>query len=151
MKTRKLWAALALTVAATGVAPASPAHAADGLDSVRVYYPSDLGNGGHVLTRLDFVSRTEVVYRSFTVRDVCPGDSLPVRGRVEWRYTDGSIGYGAWRNVTSGCSSSGTSFGDIRVSRTKAIASARVTVCVYTASGGNRGCATSTGRDNQFS
>lgn len=128
----------------------APAQATDGLDSVRVYYPADAGNGGDVRARIDFVSRTEVIFRDFAVRDVCPGDGLPVRARVEWFYSDGTLGAGAWRAVTSGCSRESTSFGDIRVSRTRAVTKVRVTVCVYTTSAGNRACANSTGRDNQY-
>ncbi|HET6298223.1 MAG TPA: hypothetical protein VFG33_32905 [Kribbella sp.] len=96
------------------------------------------------------VSRTVVVWRDFTVQDVCPGDGLPVRARPEWIYADGTRGYGAWRADNNGCGQDGTNFGDIRFSAAKAVARALMTVCVYSQSEGNLRCRTSIGQDNQY-
>lgn len=149
MKTRILGAAVGIAAVLGSLLVASPAQASDGPDWVRVYYSADL-NGGEAQATVDFVSRTVVVWRDFTVQDTCPGDGLPVRARPEWTYADGTRGVGAWRADTNGCGQDGTNFGDIRISRSKAVARVAMTVCVYSQSEGNLRCATSQGRDNQY-
>jgi hypothetical protein len=151
VKTRILGAAVGIVAVVGGSLVASPAQATDGFDSARVYYKGDSGSGGYVRADIDFLSRTEVVYRDFTVRDVCPGDGLPVRAQISWRNADGTFAdIGSWKADNNGCGPNGTNFGDIRISRPKALAKATLTVCVYDQSIGNLRCATSGGRDNPY-
>ncbi|MGP4096641.1 hypothetical protein [Nonomuraea sp. KM90] len=132
MKTRILGAALGIA-ALSGLLVASPAQAADGVSSARVDpFESAEGRdygGGSVRATVDFVSRTKVVFRNFTVRDLCPGDNLPIEGRVWWEHTDGTYGYGAWKSDTNGCGDDGTNFGNITRTGTKSISRVYVQVC----------------------
>ncbi|TMR87906.1 hypothetical protein [Nonomuraea basaltis] len=132
MKTRILAAVMA-TAALSGLLVASPAQARDGVSSARVDpFESAAGRdygGGSVRATVDSVSRTKVVFRNFTVRDICPGDNLPIKGRVWWEHTDGTHGYGAWRSDTNGCGDDGTNFGNITRTGTKSISSVYVQVC----------------------
>ncbi|MEU8356348.1 hypothetical protein AB0C27_10095 [Nonomuraea sp. NPDC048882] len=147
MKTRMLAAALAIA-ALSGLLVASPAQAADGVSSIRID-PSRGDGGASVRTTVDFVSRTKVVFRNTTVRDLCPGDNMPVRARIIWRYTDGTNGYGAWKSDTNGCGDDGTNFGtSIRTGR-KSIQRIFLEVSFVTRSG-QRLNAYSQSRYNQY-
>ncbi|WP_327108041.1 hypothetical protein [Nonomuraea glycinis] len=129
MKTRILGAVLA-TAALSGLLVASPAQAKDGVSTARVDPKGDMG-GGSVRATVDFVSRTKVVYRNFTVRDLCPGDNLPVRARVYWKHTDGTTGHSAWKSDTNGCGDNGTNFGNITRTGSKSISRVYLEVSVY--------------------
>ncbi|MCG5213431.1 Tim44 domain-containing protein [Streptosporangium soli] len=111
MKTRILGAVMGIAVL-SGLLVASPAQARDGVASASVPPYRDLG-GGSVRATVDFTSRTRVVVRNFTVRDICPGDNAPVRARFVWVYTDSTDGSSAWRSDTNGCGSHGTNFGNL--------------------------------------
>ncbi|MFB6718506.1 hypothetical protein ACFCV3_00010 [Kribbella sp. NPDC056345] len=151
MKKRIMGAAVGLAAVLVGSLTAIPAHA-DGFDSARVYYKGDSGSGGYVSATLDFRSKTDVVVKNFTVRDVCPGDGHPVRAQVYWRYPDG--GYGdmgkTWKADDNGCGSNGTNFGDFRISRSKGMPRVFVMVCTYTKDHGNLRCASGAGRANDY-
>nr|WP_238355810.1 hypothetical protein [Kribbella sandramycini] len=120
------------------------------MELARLYYPAGEVKGGEARATVDFRSRKSVVFRDFKVRDVCPGDDLPVRGRVEWVHADGTRGVGSWKADTNGCGVDGTNFGDIRRTDTKVIVEVMLTVCVYRQSGGNIRCHTSGGRANPY-
>jgi hypothetical protein len=132
LKTRILGTVLA-TAALSGLLVASPAQARDGVSSARVNpFESASGrdySGGTARATVDFTSRTRVVFRNFTVRDLCPGDNLPIKGRVFWTHTDGTRGNGSWKSDTNGCGDDGTNFGTITRTGTKAISSVYVQVC----------------------
>ncbi|MEV0309327.1 hypothetical protein [Nonomuraea fuscirosea] len=55
------------------------------------------------------------------MRDICPGDNLPVRARVAWRHTDGANGHNAWKWDRNGCGDNGTGFGNITRTGSKSI------------------------------
>jgi hypothetical protein len=111
LKTRMLGAALGIAVL-SGLLVASPAQARDGAASASVPPYRDNG-GGSVRATVDFTSRTRVVVRNFTVRDICPGDNTPVRARFIWVRTDRTDGTSAWRSDTNGCGTHGTNFGNL--------------------------------------
>ncbi|MFI7452388.1 hypothetical protein ACIBQX_33175 [Nonomuraea sp. NPDC049714] len=146
MKTRILGAALGIAVL-SGLLVASPAQATDGVSSARVDYGSGAGS---VRATVDFVSRTKVVFRDFTVRDICPGDNLPVKARFMWTHTDGTGGTAAWKADTNGCGGDGTNFGDFIRTGSKSISRINLEVCVYNRSNGELSCAYSGPRDNQY-
>ncbi|GGP02809.1 hypothetical protein LDL08_12655 [Nonomuraea glycinis] len=146
MKTRILGAALGIAVL-SGLLVASPAQARDGVSSARI--DTARYGGGSVRATVDFVNRRKVVFRNFTVRDLCPGDNLPVRARAWWRHTDGTNGYGAWKSDTNGCGDDGTNFGNITRRSTKPIAMVWVEVSVYIRPG-ERTTKISKTRDNQY-
>ncbi|MFI7455766.1 hypothetical protein ACIBQX_50500 [Nonomuraea sp. NPDC049714] len=86
-------------------------------------------SGGTVRATVDFRNRTKVIFRNFTVRDLCPGDNFPTKGRIWWKHTDGTTGYGAWGWDRNGCGDDGTNFGNLTRTGTKAISSVYVQVC----------------------
>jgi hypothetical protein len=147
LKTRILGAALAIA-ALSGLLVASPAQARDGVSSARVENP-DRAGAGYVRTTVDFTSRTRVVFRNFTVRDICPADNHGVWAQVQWTHTDGTTGRGAWKKDTS-CGSHGTNFGNILRTGTKSISKVLVTVCITKRSGSHLACAYSLSRYNQY-
>ncbi|MFB4276134.1 hypothetical protein ACBJ59_12640 [Nonomuraea sp. MTCD27] len=134
--------------ALSGLLVASPAQAADGVSSARVENP-DRAGAGYVRTTVDFVSRTRVVFRNFTVRDICPADNHGVRAQMEWTHTDLTTGYSAWKVDTS-CGSHGTNFGNFVRTGPKPIRVVRVRVCIYKRSGQHLACDYSLSRDNQY-
>lgn len=135
----------------SGLLVASPAQATDGPDSVRVYYPGTSGSGGYASADIDFLSRTEALYRNFTVRDVCPGDGRPVRAQMSVVDANGiRRNLGPLKADTNGCGPNGTNFGTIRISDVRGVSRAGLRVCVYTESAGTLRCATSVGRDNPY-
>jgi hypothetical protein len=148
LKTRILGAALGIAVL-SGLLVASPAQARDGVSSARVgrlVGPDQDYSGGSVRATVDFVSRTRVVFRNFTVRDLCPGDNHPTKGRVWWKHTDGTYGYGAWKWDRNGCGDDGTNFGNLLRTGTKSISRVYVQVC----SGPEDWCDHSAARFNQY-
>ena len=150
MKIRVLRTMVGLAAVLGSLLIASPAQAADGPDSARVYYPG-ISSGGIVSANLDFVSRTEVVYRNFTVRDVCPGDGRPVRAYIRLWDTSGVYRYSSTAKAdTNGCGPDGTNFGTLTARASFAVGRAGLTVCVYTESAGNLRCVYSDGRDNPY-
>ncbi|WP_432947039.1 hypothetical protein ACQPXM_09860 [Kribbella sp. CA-253562] len=149
MTRRVLGAVVGIAVLLGGLLVATPAQAVDGLEFVYVGEQWDEPEG-RAEAHIDFRSRTSVVFRDFTVRDVCPGDGLPVRARAGWTYTDGSPGVSSWKADTNGCGPNGTNFGDISHTGSRVVARAWITVCVYRQSGGNVRCETSYGLDNQY-
>ncbi|MCG5219967.1 hypothetical protein [Streptosporangium sp. KLBMP 9127] len=132
MKTRILGAVMGIA-ALSGLLVASPAQARDGVSSAHVKpFTSGAGRdygGGSVRATVDFVSRTKVAFRNFTVRDICPGDNLPIKARVYWYHTDGTDGYSAWRSDTNGCGDDGTNFGNFTRRGSKSISTVFVQVC----------------------
>ncbi|GAA1637549.1 hypothetical protein GCM10009733_038300 [Nonomuraea maheshkhaliensis] len=146
MKTRTLGAALAIAML-SGLLVASPAQARDGVTSGRTQRPS--GGNGYARATVDFVSRTKVVFRNFTVRDLCPGDNLPVKARIVWKYTTGSWHTGAWRKDTNGCADKGTNFGNVTLSRSRAISAVTLELCVYNKNSDFH-CVNTTTRYNQY-
>ncbi|MET8006559.1 hypothetical protein [Nonomuraea glycinis] len=132
MKTRILGAVLGIAVL-SGLLVASPAQARDGVSSARVNpFGSAEGrrySGGTARATVDFRNRTKVIFRNFTVRDLCPGDNFPIKGRVIWTHTDGTTGSGAWKWDRNGCGDDGTNFGNLTRTGTKAISSIYVQVC----------------------
>jgi hypothetical protein len=115
-----------------------------------VYYPGTSGSGGYVRADIDFTSRTRVVYRNFTVRDVCPGDGRPVQAQLSVVGTDGvRRNLGEWLEDTNGCGPDGTNFGTVTLSAGFNVARAGLRVCVYSSTGNLR-CANSAGRDNPY-
>ncbi|MEV0622323.1 hypothetical protein AB0I81_54030 [Nonomuraea sp. NPDC050404] len=147
MKTRILGAVLGIA-ALSGLLVPSPAQASDGVSSARANYTD--GGAGSVRTTVDFVNRKKVVFRNFTVRDICPGDNFPVKARIFWTHTDGTSGYSAWKSDTNGCGDNGTNFGNITRTGTKPISKVSLEVCIYTRSGGILSFAFSAPRDNQY-
>ncbi|MFB4282326.1 hypothetical protein ACBJ59_44020 [Nonomuraea sp. MTCD27] len=138
MKTRMLGAALAIA-ALSGLLVASPAQARDGVSSARVRVDTGIpGGGALVTTTVDFVNRRKVIFRNFTVRDLCPGDNRPVQARAWWHYTDGTTGKSAVRTDSNGCGDDGTNFGNITPPSTKGISSVYLEVWLYTGSGTKR-------------
>ncbi|MEV5895662.1 hypothetical protein [Nonomuraea fuscirosea] len=133
MKTRILGAALGIA-ALSGLLVASPAQAFDGAASARVK-PSGRDGGGSVRASVHFVNPKKVVFRNFTVRDICPGDNLPVRARVAWKHTDGTNGHGVWKWDRNGCGDHGTNFGNITRTGSKSISRVYLEVQVKTRSG----------------
>jgi hypothetical protein len=127
LKTRILGAALAIA-ALSGLLVASPAQARDGVSSVRID-PSGGYGGGSVRATVDFRNRTKVTFRNFTVRDICPGDNVPVRARLHWIHTDRTDGAGAWKWDRNGCGDDGTNFGTFTRTGTKSISKIRLEVC----------------------
>ncbi|MEV5496140.1 hypothetical protein AB0M50_12170 [Nonomuraea fuscirosea] len=149
MKTRMLGAALGIAVL-SGLLVASPAQAKDGVSSARVD-PFRGHGGGSVRATVDFVSRTKVRFRNFTVRDICPGDNLPVRARVHWKHTDGTNGRSAWKSDTNGCGDDGTNFGTITRTGSKSISRVYLEVSVLDPGGiSQRVYKLSTSRYNQY-
>jgi len=149
MKVRILAAVVGIAAVLTGSLAASPALATDGPDSVRVYYPGFSGSGGQASATIDFISRTEVIYRNFTVRDLCPEDGRPVRAQAVTVDANGfGRNLGPMKAVVNGCGPNGTNFGTIRVIDANGVAKAHLRVCVYADASGNLRCATSEGRDN---
>lgn len=146
MKMRVLKTAAGLAAALGGLLIATPAQATDGAVSARVYTEGSSGSGGVASADVDFLSRTGTVFWDFTVRDVCPGDNLPVRAYIKFVGTNGSVGERLIGADTNGCGSDGTNFGNIRVSGSSDVARAGVKICVYNSSGNQR-CAESL-RDN---
>lgn len=128
MKTRILGAALGIA-ALSGLLVPSPAQAKDGVSTARVN-PAGAHGGGSVRATVDFVNRKKVVFRNFTVRDICPGDNLPVRARIWWKHTDGTTGYSAWKWDRNGCSDKGTNFGNVTRSGSKSISKVYLQVAV---------------------
>ncbi|MFC0627708.1 hypothetical protein [Kribbella deserti] len=131
MKTRVLKAAVGAAAVLGGLMVATPAQATDGPVAAQVYYPGTSGSGGVAKASLDFTSRTRVVYNNLTVRDVCPGDNLPVRAYVEVVFTNGAIRRVNMGSDTNGCGSDGTNLGDYIATGSSSIAKAGVRVCVY--------------------
>jgi hypothetical protein len=148
LKTRILGAALGIA-ALSGLLVASPAQARDGVSSARVVHPHSPG-AAYGRAAVDFVSRTKVVFRNFTVRDICPGDNRPVRARLAWRHTDGTTGRGAWKKDTNGCGDDGTNFGNFNRTGSKSISKVFLEVCLYRASGQILVCGNSPDRYNQY-
>ncbi|WP_432943669.1 hypothetical protein ACQPXM_00805 [Kribbella sp. CA-253562] len=107
-------------------------------------------HAGSVRTTVDFTSATRVVFKDFTVRDICPGDNLPVRGRASWVLTDGTTGASSWKVDSNGCGGDGTNFGDIVYSGGKRVASVIVMVCILRTNGTTLACNGSAYRDNQY-
>ncbi len=149
MKTRMLGAVMGIA-ALSGLLVPIPAQAQDGVSSARTNVPGSRYGGGSVRTTVDFINRKKVVFRNFTVRDLCPGDNLPVRAQIVWTHTDGTTGRSAWRKDTNGCGDHGTNFGNITRTGTKPIAKVYLKVQVYARSGGIRAFAYSADRDNQY-
>jgi hypothetical protein len=147
LKTRILGAVLGIA-ALSGLLVASPAQARDGVSTARVPPVRD-GGGGSVRATVDFVSRTKVVFRNFTVRDLCPGDNLPVRARFGWKHTDGTNGHSAWRSDTNGCGDDGTNFGNLARIGSKSISRVYLQVSILTKTG-QRIYDLSTPRYNQY-
>jgi hypothetical protein len=138
LKTRILGAALGIAVL-SGLLVASPAQARDGVSTARVRVSDGIpGGGALVKTTVDFVSRKKVIFRNFTVRDLCPGDNRPVQARAWWHYTDGTTGKSAVRTDANGCGDDGTNFGNITPPSTKGISSVYLEVWLYTGSGTKR-------------
>ncbi|TDD60361.1 hypothetical protein E1263_11310 [Kribbella antibiotica] len=110
---------------------AGPAQATDGPVSARVYTEGSSGSGGIGSASLTFRSSTVVDYTNLKVRDVCPGDNLPVRVYTKMVYTDGTFETDYVGADTNGCGSDGTNLGGFRATSSKRVAKAGVTVCVY--------------------
>ncbi|MEV0166676.1 hypothetical protein [Nonomuraea fuscirosea] len=146
MKTRTLGAALVIAML-SGLLMASPAQARDGVTSGRTAVPG--GGNGYAQVTVDFVSRTKVVFRNFKVRDLCPGDNLPVKARIVWKYTTGTYHWGSWRKDTNGCRDKGTNFGNFVRSGKKAISLATLELCVYNKKSDFH-CVNTTTRYNQY-
>ncbi|MEU8358373.1 hypothetical protein AB0C27_20380 [Nonomuraea sp. NPDC048882] len=149
MKTRILGAVLGIAALSGLLVPSSAQAAADGVSSARLNGWGKHG-GGSVRANVDFVNRKKVIFRNFTVRDLCPGDNAPVRARVVWIHTDGTTGHSAWRKDTNGCGDHGTNFGTIIRTDTKPIKKVYLHLQVYARSGGIRGFAFSADRYNQY-
>ncbi|MFB4285254.1 MULTISPECIES: hypothetical protein [unclassified Nonomuraea] len=148
MKTRMLGAALGIA-ALSGLLVASPAQARDDVASAHVNPYRDHG-GGSVRAAVDFTSRTRVVFRNFTVRDICPGDNAPVKAQIVWVHMDGTKGRSAWRSDTNGCGAHGTNFGTITHTGSKHIRKVYLSLRVYARSGGIRAVALSDDEDNEY-
>jgi hypothetical protein len=147
LKTRILGAAVSI-VALSGLLTAGPAQADDGVASARV---ESGGHAGAVHTTVDFTSATRVVFKDFTVRDICPGDNLPVRARAVYIFTDGSTGFSNWRVDSNGCGNDGTNFGDLVRSGTKSVARVTVMVCILRTNGTTLACNGPAYRENPYS
>ncbi|MEJ1105683.1 MULTISPECIES: hypothetical protein [unclassified Kribbella] len=145
MKTRILGAAVGIA-AVGGLLTAVPAQA-EGLTSARVEWRTGAGS---VRTTVDFTSRTRVVFRDFTVRDICPGDNLPVRAEVTWVHTDGSSGVGNRKADTNGCGPNGTNFGDFIRTGTKPLKYVFVKVCIYRVPDGDLICQAGEAHNNPY-
>lgn len=144
MKTRVLGATVAIA-ALSGLLVPSPAQARDGVSTPR---PLKRSGAASVRTTVDFVSRTKVIFRNFTVRDICPNDFYVVKAQIRWTHTDETEGKSACDN---GCGSHGTNFGNLVRSGSKPIAKVRLYVCIYKLSGyGGQDCGWSVSRYNQF-
>jgi len=152
MKARVLGALVGVAAVLSGLLVASPAQAADGPVSARVYYPGTSGSGGEASMDLDFTGRADVTLRNIKVRDICPGDGRPVRAVLVVHGTDGShVAIPPYFSDTNGCGSDGTHFGSrgVGFSGGWQIKSLSVKVCVYNSSG-NLKCVTSVSRDNPY-
>ncbi|MCG5216526.1 hypothetical protein [Streptosporangium sp. KLBMP 9127] len=148
MKTRILAAALAIA-ALSGLLVASPAQAR--VDVVSAHVNPQRGHGGgSVRAAFDFVNRTKVVFRNFTVRDICPGDHAPVKAQIIWVYMDGTKGSSAWRSDTNGCGAHGTNFGTITHIDRKHIRKIYLSLRVYDRSGEIFAIAISDSEDNEY-
>ncbi|MCF6475885.1 hypothetical protein FAF44_47245 [Nonomuraea sp. MG754425] len=146
MKIRVLSAALAVATL-SGLLVATPAQARDGVSSGRTSRPS--GGNGYAKVTVDFVSRTKVVFRSFLVRDLCPGDNLPVKARIVYKYTTGSWRTLPWKKDTNGCADKGTNFGNVTLSRSRSISAVTLELCVYN-NKSDIHCVNTTTRYNQY-
>ncbi|MFC0625951.1 hypothetical protein ACFFGN_17870 [Kribbella deserti] len=143
MKTRVLRTVVGLAAVLGSSLVASPAQADDGPVSVRVYTQGSSGSGGIAKTSVNFLSQTDIHYSNLTVRDVCPGDNLPVRVYVKVVFRDGTSENDLAGSDTNGCGSDGTNLGDFRTDSPFAqVAKAGLRVCVYN-SAGNQRCAES--------
>ncbi|NEA34986.1 hypothetical protein [Streptomyces sp. SID13031] len=151
MKASVLRAVVGVAAVLSGLLVASPAQAADGPVSARVYYPSpSSGSGGLASANLDFVNRTTVVYRSLKVRDICPGDNRPVFAQMTVLDTNGRLWYvGPAKRDNNGCGPDGTNFGNVTLTSGFVVARAALAVCVYNTSATLR-CKTSVSRDNPY-
>ncbi|GAB3948457.1 hypothetical protein GCM10029976_079660 [Kribbella albertanoniae] len=129
---------------------ASPAQATDGPASARVFTEGSSGSGGLATASLDFVNRTEVTYRNVTVRDVCPGDNLPVKAYIRLVSTNGDTSSRYVGSDTNGCGSDGTNFGTVYGSAGFTVAKAGLTVCLYTSTPGEAKCVHGPVRDNPY-
>ena len=138
MKARVLRTVVGVAAVLSGLLVASPAQAADGPVSARVYTEGSSGSGGIASADVDFFSRTGSILFDFTVRDVCPGDNLPVRAYIKLVGTGGEVGLHYVGADTNGCGSDGTNFGDIQVNGSAPVAKAGVRVCVYNSTGNLR-------------
>lgn len=151
MKARVLRTVVGLAAVLSGLLVASPAQALDGPDSAQVYFPGFSGSGGYVRADIDFLSPTEVLFRNFSVRDVCPEDGRPVRGRAVATDASGlGTNFGPFVADTNGCGPTGTTPRTFKVTYPRGVAKASLQVCVYTDSTGNLRCVTSVGRDNPY-
>ncbi|MEV4179509.1 hypothetical protein, partial [Nonomuraea sp. NPDC049709] len=148
LKTRMLGAALGIAVL-SGLLVASPAQARDGVSSGRTNRPS--GGDGYAQVTVDFVSRTKVVFRNFTVRDLCPGDNLPVKARIVYKYTTGTRTWRTlpWKKDTNGCADRGSNFGNVTLSRSRSISAVTLELCVYNKKSDFH-CVNTTTRHNQY-
>ncbi|MFJ9391235.1 hypothetical protein ACIRON_20590 [Nocardioides sp. NPDC101246] len=138
MKTRVLKATVGLAAVLGGLLIAGPAQAADGPVSARVYAEGSSGSGGIARADIDFTSQRGSVFFDFTVRDVCPGDNLPVRAYIKLVGTGGEVGLHYVGSDTNGCGADGTNFGNISVNGSSPVAKAGVRVCVYNSTGNLR-------------
>lgn len=138
MKTRVLRTAVGLAAVLGGLLIASPAQASDGPVGARVYTEGSSGSGGAASADIDFFSRTGSIFWDFTVRDVCPGDNLPVRAYIKVVGPNGEVGLHYVGSDTNGCGSHGTNFGNIEVNGLSSVAKAGVKVCVYNSTGNLR-------------
>ena len=134
MKTRVLSAAVGFAAVLGSLLMASPAQASDGPVETQVYTSGSSGSGGIARASLNFTSRTRIVYNNLIVRDVCPGDNLPVRAYVKVVFTNGTSASHYMGADTNGCGSDGTNLGDFEVTGSLSVAKAGVTVCVYNSS-----------------
>lgn len=103
-----------------------------------MYTEGSSGSGGIARADLDFAGRTVVGVGNMTVRDVCPGDNLPVRAWIKLVGTGGEIGTYYVGADTNGCGSDGTNFGNFTVTGSHSVAKAGVRVCVYNSTGNLR-------------
>ncbi|MCG5218063.1 hypothetical protein [Streptosporangium sp. KLBMP 9127] len=130
---------MGIAVLSGGLLVPSPAQARDGVSSALVRVDTGIDGGGALVrTTVDFVNRKKVIFRNFTVRDLCPGDNRPVQARAWWNYADGTTGASAVRKDTNGCGDDGTNFGNITYTGSKAISSVYLEVWLYTGSGYKR-------------
>lgn len=148
MKTRVLRTMVGLAAVLGSLLIASPAQATDGPVTARVYTEGISGSGGIARAYVDFIDRNDIIFRNFTVRDVCPDDNLPVRAYATLMAIDGTVRHYFVGSDTNGCGSDDTNFGTFRRSVAFTVAKAGVTICVYTATGYQR--CSSTLLDNQY-
>ena len=152
MKARALGTLVGVAAVLSGLLVASPAQAADGPISARVYYPGTSGSGGEASMDIDFTGRSNITMRNIKVRDICPGDGRPVRAVLVVHDTDGkSTAIPPYFSDTNGCGSDGTNFGSRGLSLSDGwqFKSVSVKVCVYNSTG-NLKCVTSVSRDNPY-